>query len=1185
MKSIDEALIAVSELFGHVVRMGNGVLEKVNCGETYQEEVRALAKGMESLAKTIGADVDNREWNEIYDKMKAGVLPDYFAERMLEWEDLVCEWMERTEKNICKCNICNKKVIYVPKSNYYAEQQKKYGFPYWNSVFESVSSYKNTCPNCGSLDRERMMAMFIDLLGAEAGQKIKVLQIAPSQAMDKWLREKDYIDYETTDLYMDGVTFKSDIQDMYMVADETYDVIICSHVLEHVENDRKAMVELKRILKKDGICLFLVPLVIGLSNTDEEFGCTEEENWKRFGQDDHARLYGKKDFLNRLLESGYLLYILDANYFGEELWREVGLSDIHRLYVATKQEIGIGIEPYAGNIEQDELVSVVIPTHNRGYCIERAIKSVLRQTWKNLELIIVDDASTDNTESVIREMEDSRIHYIKLPENRGANYARNIGIKNSKGQYVAFNDSDDEWLETKLEKQMQLMKIQEVIEGDKVGAVYCIMTKYDNGKVWQIAPEMEILGESGMGDIYQYMQANMFISTQTLLFRKRVLEEVGYFNEELKRLQDWELLLRVAQKYKFYLVQENLVDAYVQEDCISNNNVGWMNTVLYAMKLHKMNIDNKYAYRTLMKSVVRRLKGREVTKEYKEKVFTQIEEDGVFSKRQVIEMKKDVGIEIEEERGKWDFKIYSEMLKVIEGLVEKVEKQEKLINRLYANYNVKKGWQLEINKEKINYELERWAYKKEQGICNEKRATQIIVSLTSYPERMYDIKYTLYSLLNQSLKPDRLILWLAKEQYPNLEGDIAPSILAMKSNGLEIMWCEDIKSYKKLVPSLKLFSEDIIVTADDDIYYPEDWLEKLYNSYLKNPKVIHAHRAHIVKVEDGAIAPYNDWEQKTYVELPTYYAFPTSGGGVLYPPHSLCEKVLDKDIFLKIAPKADDVWFWAMALLNSTKVQIVKDGYPHVTSVNYAREIGLCEEKTLFSENVREKEGNELWIKNVIREFPTIIDILSSDGIVQSKEWASADYWEERYRSGGSSGAGSYNNLAEFKARILNDFVMKNEIQLVVEWGCGDGNQLSLAEYPLYVGFDVSKEVIGRCKKIFAEDQTKSFFWSGSPDFESDIVGDLALSLDVIYHLVEDDVFELYMRRLFGSSAKYVCIYSCDFEKEHAKHVKCRKFTEYVDNNFNEWKLKTIIKNDYPYDETKPNTTSWSDFYIYEKML
>ena len=146
----------------------------------------------------------------------------------------------------------------------------------------------------------------------------------------------------------------------------------------------------------------------------------------------------------------------------------------------------------------------------------------------------------------------------------------------------------------------------------------------------------------------------------------------------------------------------------------------------------------------------------------------------------------------------------------------------------------------------------------------------------------------------------------------------------------------------------------------------------------------------------------------------------------------------------------------------------------------------------------------------------------------QNDKFNSKNYWENRYKRGGNSGAGSYSNLAEFKAEIINEFVRKNSVDLVVEWGSGDGNQLSLAKYKKYLGFDVSATAVNLCREKFKNDTTKNFVWSGEKGFKNTVKGDLSLSLDVIYHLIEDEVFNSYMKQLFDSSKKFVIIYSCN---------------------------------------------------------
>lgn len=192
-----------------------------------------------------------------------------------------------------------------------------------------------------------------------------------------------------------------------------------------------------------------------------------------------------------------------------------------------------------------------------------------------------------------------------------------------------------------------------------------------------------------------------------------------------------------------------------------------------------------------------------------------------------------------------------------------------------------------------------------------------------------------------------------------------------------------------------------------------------------------------------------------------------------------------------------------------------------------------------------------------------------------------AAYWERRYAGGGTSGAGSYGKFAEFKARIINGFIARHRIESVIEFGCGDGNQLKLAGYPRYLGLDISESAVARCRGEFSGDRSKVFKLSSEYCGEK---ADLALSLDVIYHLVEEAVFQDYMRTLFGASNRYVIIYSSnsdDNRRYDGTHMRQRKFTEWVAVNMPGWRLIEHIPNEYPY-EPETSGGSIADFFIYQ---
>ena len=194
----------------------------------------------------------------------------------------------------------------------------------------------------------------------------------------------------------------------------------------------------------------------------------------------------------------------------------------------------------------------------------------------------------------------------------------------------------------------------------------------------------------------------------------------------------------------------------------------------------------------------------------------------------------------------------------------------------------------------------------------------------------------------------------------------------------------------------------------------------------------------------------------------------------------------------------------------------------------------------------------------------------------------SSAYWDRRYATGGNSGAGSYNRLAEFKADFLNKFVLEHGIASVIEFGSGDGAQLRLAQYPSYIGVDVSHTAIDQCRGKFANDPSKLFWLSA--ELPSNASADLALSLDVIYHLVEDQVFDGYMANLFRSGRRFVIVYSSNKdEKWPAKHVRHRRFTDWIKLNQPNWRACSVLKNAYPYDPADPEQTSFADFHVFSR--
>ncbi len=248
------------------------------------------------------------------------------------------------------------------------------------------------------------------------------------------------------------------------------------------------------------------------------------------------------------------------------------------------------------------------------------------------------------------------------------------------------------------------------------------------------------------------------------------------------------------------------------------------------------------------------------------------------------------------------------------------------MNRLYRAFRSLVRDTLSLYFDTVN--KVRWSMTGRKNCLNTSiRERPLIVSLTSYPERIGLVSKAVITILNQKdCKPDAVELWLAKEQFPGGSADLPESLTKLTDCGLDICWCEDLKSYKKLIPALKKHPDAVIVTADDDAYYSRKWLERLYSSYLKDPSNISCHRATPFYFDGDAARTVIDGHH--YHKGPSVLNMQVGCAGVLYPTGTFCSEVLDGDLFMKITPAADDIWFWLMAVRSGKKIRVVENNQP-----------------------------------------------------------------------------------------------------------------------------------------------------------------------------------------------------------------------------------------------------------------
>lgn len=247
------------------------------------------------------------------------------------------------------------------------------------------------------------------------------------------------------------------------------------------------------------------------------------------------------------------------------------------------------------------------------------------------------------------------------------------------------------------------------------------------------------------------------------------------------------------------------------------------------------------------------------------------------------------------------------------------------------------------------------------------KSKKVIISLTSWKDRFVFLPEVLDSLLKQKFKADKIILWLAKED----EKFITQDILSYKKSGIEIRRTENILSFKKLIPALKEFPNDILITVDDDMVYPSDTIMNLYHSYLQKPDSIHANRCRKIKLNNkGHFSPYNESKIiKTSKELTGYDLIFNGVGGVLYPGlNCFSEEVLNNDSFMSLTPNQDDLWFWFMAINKGTKIIKIKNSL-HKTSLYTIKGTEFSSLWSNINNDSSESSANDQALKKLIEKY------------------------------------------------------------------------------------------------------------------------------------------------------------------------------------------------------------------------
>jgi glycosyltransferase involved in cell wall biosynthesis len=587
-------------------------------------------------------------------------------------------------------------------------------------------------------------------------------------------------------------------------------------------------------------------------------------------------------------------------------------------------------------------ISIIVPIYNVEKYLRKCLDSILSQTFSDFELILVNDYSLDNSAAICLEYanKDKRIKLVNKQKNEGLPQARKTGFENSIGEFIINIDSDD-WIEPNM-----LEKLYQKAISDNCDIVIC---HYYSEK-------------DGVGNVIQ-KDFSSFDKTKIIKNIISYIASPHVWNKLIKKE-----LYQLAEFPKLSNSEDYVITI---QNIYNSNKIGYVNLPLYHYRYNAQSLSNDNE-RKITARIQENKNWGKVINFLKEKygsleIFEPELSNRVNGFKLVYISDKDL------RKNKELFNLYPE------------SKFKKFLLRFCAKQTVKA-----LIPPKLRASL-KYGYARIKAI-RPKRQTlnlistlkplelpknpQYIVSLTSYGKRLKDTApYAIISLFNQNLRPDRIILWVAR----NDSEKIPPIMEKLQEKGLDIIFCEDVKSYKKLIPALEIFPDDYIITADDDLYYPQNWFEQIMTEHKKNPKKIICHRVHGIKgIENKNLLPYNEWD---FCQNPNFAKriFPTGGAGALYPPKCLHKDITNKELFMKLAPHADDVWFWAMAVINK---EYFGEESPYIVIENgYSLDLQEIEPKqtrkgnALVNYNVSQN-GNDKQLKAVIEHYSQILEYL-----------------------------------------------------------------------------------------------------------------------------------------------------------------------------------------------------------------
>jgi len=548
------------------------------------------------------------------------------------------------------------------------------------------------------------------------------------------------------------------------------------------------------------------------------------------------------------------------------------------------------------------LVSIVMPLYNAGNYLMETIRTVQNQSLHDFEVICVDDGSTDNTlelmEAVARK--DKRFSVLRQ-KNAGAGAARNFGFTAAQGKYCIFLDSDD------LFSPKLLEKLYETAQKEQADITACNFSRFDEeGNVtYHTGVHTEWLPEGIT--VFNYRDCPHLIMSiinptpWNKLYRSEFIREHNLKYEEISSTNDITFAaVSVATAERIAFIPDHLVQYRIgHSGTISSTKTKNLNNIHIAVS-----------------SAVRQAKELPYYDVIRDSALRFAVDNYIFALKKYI---VDFGDPIAEQ-------FYTTVHNVFNGPDFADMHPDSLHNQnLYRDFLSVKSHDHSKMKTMIRRKM--------------------IVSVTTFPGRIRTLSKVLDTIYLQTRPADRVVLWLAEDQFPEKEKDIPQELMTLqKDDRLEIRWCKDLKPHKKYFYALQEFTDDLVVTIDDDLLYPRDMLEKLYRSYLMYPEAVSTLRAHLILIdENGTILPYNNWIMETdaCIYEPSMQLLATGGAGVLYPPRLFRQEFFNEEAITETCLWADDLWLKAMQVVSNVPVVVARQSEP-LRYLPDSQESALC---------------------------------------------------------------------------------------------------------------------------------------------------------------------------------------------------------------------------------------------------